>query len=250
MRWRLARGAQDTTGRSDDLHCDLHRHSSKCFGQPWGRPPPIGLSLSPPARLTGVVVVSELQMRRRAVLATHEYPTVDLLRDLIAEVEDARSNDALPPVLGLAPVQEYPSPLGRCTELHVNEIRTTFVLSQARSGGKGYITVSGKRNPCAGKGVKSQRSTDVWPRTRKTNRLRPVSLHRWICVATRGPPPSEDSDATHVCGNERCIAAAHLRWQSQGENRDDQRFHKMHAPLTPRSQTTSMRRFSRMTWPE
>ena len=64
------------------------------------------------------------------------------------------------------------------------------------------------------------------------------------------PPPSEDSDSTHVCGNERCIAAAHLRWQSQGENRDDQRFHKMHAPLTPRSQTTSMRRFSRMPWPE
>ena len=192
-------------------------------------------------------------MKPRGRVRRDEYPSDDLLRELTRELEDGKPDASISKILDLAKVNAFPSPLSPCWELDVSQTDCSFVLSQSRSRGERYITVCGKRSRVPGKGVKNQRSTLPWPRTRATDRLRPISLHRWICFAMRGPPSTDREEATHVCDNECCIAAAHLRWQTRDQNVEDQAFKRAHAvssPAAPQTDTVSARRYSRCSWQE
>jgi hypothetical protein len=52
-------------------------------------------------------------------------------------------------------------------------------------------------------------------------------VHRVVCEAANGPPPSPDREAAHSCGNGHlgCCNPAHLRWATQSENMDDRVIH-------------------------
>ena len=168
----------------------------------------------------------------RDVPPSAAYPPISALRRLITELDQANSQ---PPVLSALDVQSYPQPLGACHVLNVGEIKdSSFVLSQSRSDGKGYISVAGQRRETAA-------SAKSWPRTPSGRTKKLVNLHRWILLATRQQPPGRDYEASHVCGNSRCILAAHLRWQRRHTNNVlDRRFHS--------DTYTGTVRYSRLTW--
>lgn len=188
-------------------------------------------------------------MAPTARTAAADYPSDELLRKLTADLEALHGHFGSQRVLDLLPAPRFPAPLGPCFEVDVSMCKaSSFVLSQQRSKNELYITVSGKRAHHSGKGVKKQRSTVPWPRTRSTDRLRPVSLHRWITFSTRGPPPSQESEASHICGNQRCIAAGHLQWQSRAENLTDRTFHLKHPPTSVRTRHAPKRHYSRIEW--
>jgi len=50
-------------------------------------------------------------------------------------------------------------------------------------------------------------------------------VHRLVCEATHGPPPTVKHQAAHLCGVRNCVAMAHLRWATQRENEDDKIVH-------------------------
>lgn len=189
-------------------------------------------------------------MKPRASFRPQDYPSDDVLCELIAEIESQQPISARMRVLSKTPAHAHPVPLEPCVELHVDSMTSTFVLSQRRSRGELYTSVCGKRTHNSAKRVPKVRSQQPWPRTHRTDRLRPVALHRWITVSVRGPPPSSEHEASHICGNERCIASAHLQWQHRRENKKDCGFHSVHLPLTPASEPTVTRRFSRTAWLE
>ena len=119
----------------------------------------------------------------RDVPPSAAYPPISALRQLITELDQANSQ---PPVLSALDVQSYPQPLGACHELNVGEIKahSSFVLSQSRSDGKGYISVAGQRRETAA-------SAKSWPRTPSGRTKKLVNLHRWIVqreVDSRGRP--------------------------------------------------------------
>ena len=150
--------------------------------------------------------------------------------DLCTEIDAAPPKADAPRVLDRVTVHAHPVALTPCIPFKVDKsAKSAFVLSQKRSNGKKYITVAGKREYPDGKGFK-KRSTQQWPRTRN-DRLRPVSLHRWIAFAMHGAPPSASYDAAHVCGNDACIAGAHLQWQKHSLNMKDVVFHKELQPV-------------------
>ena len=168
----------------------------------------------------------------RDVPPSAAYPPIATLRRLITELDQANSQ---PPVLSALDVQSYPQPLGACHELNVGEIKahSSFVLSQSRSDGKGYISVAGERRETAA-------SAESWPRT-PSGRKKLVYLHRWIVLATRQQPPGRDYEASHICGNSRCILAAHLRWQRRHTNNVlDRRFHS--------ARNDGIVRYSKLPW--
>ena len=168
----------------------------------------------------------------RDVPPSAAYPPISALRRLITELDQANSQ---PPVLSALDVQSYPQPLGACHVLNVGEIKdSSFVLSQSRSDGKGYISVAGERRATAA-------SAKTWPRTPSGRTKKLVALHRWITAATRQQPRGRDFEASHVCGNSRCILAAHLRWQRRHTNNVlDGDFH------SERNEGTT--RYSRLRW--
>ena len=61
--------------------------------------------------------------------------------------------------------------------------------------------------------------------------------HRWMCEATKGPPPSPDYETAHSCGNRRCVNPKHLFWKTVSENQIERRIHgtnkKTRWKLTP-----------------
>lgn len=174
-----------------------------------------------------------------------EYPPGEMLVELTQELDASRENACSPNILQRVAVPAWPTPLGPCTEINVSRLKNySFVLSQKRSGAEKYVYVAGKRTVRDGARVFKKKSAQSWPRTRKTNRLRPVALHRWIAIFMNGEPPSEH-EATHICGNDACIAGAHLRWQKPQVNLDERRWHLEHPPTTTRRGTRS---FSRAPW--
>ena len=187
-------------------------------------------------------------MRSRVLMQAHDFPPRRLLQEVAAEIDAAPRDKPAPRVLDRSELSSYPNALGPCSELRLSECRqSAFVMSQHHCSGKMYVTVTGKRE-YAGKGVKMKRSKQAWPRTRGTDRLRPVSLHRWICFALRGPPPSSMHEAAHVCGNDACVAGKHLRWLLKKENVKDQIFHRAVSPCEPCSVAEGRRQYSRLSW--
>ena len=70
---------------------------------------------------------------------------------------------------------------------------------------------------------------------------RPSAARARITAATRQQPPGRDYQASHICGNSRCILAAHLRWQRRHTNNVlDGDFH------SERNEGTT--RYSRLRW--
>lgn len=67
--------------------------------------------------------------------------------------------------------------------------------------------------------------------------------HRFMCELKNGPPPSQDHEAAHTCGNAhmKCINPNHLAWKTRIENAQDRLRHgnysdhtgKRHFRLTP-----------------
>ena len=161
------------------------------------------------------------------------YPPLSALRRLITQLDQPNTQ---PPVLSALDVPSYPQPLDACHVLNVREIKahSSFVLSQSRSDSAGYVTVAGERRETAA-------SAKSWPRTPSGRTKKLVALHRWITAATRQQPPGRDYQASHICGNSRCILAAHLRWQRRHTNKVlDGRFH------SERNEGTT--RYSRLRW--
>lgn len=52
-------------------------------------------------------------------------------------------------------------------------------------------------------------------------------VHRKVCEAVNGPPPSPEHEAAHSCGNGRggCCAKRHLSWKTPGGNTADKFLH-------------------------
>lgn len=177
------------------------------------------------------------------------HPPTSMLFDLLTDVEKTRPwrararfdalQDCYPPPAAFAP-------LTPCCELLLGENEELdWVLSQKRSGGKLYITTTGKAGPKPGSGMKRTFMNDGWPRVRAKDgrrRRRQICLHRWMCIAVHGPPSRDDFEAAHRCGNDACIAPDHVQWASQSANRKDRSFHANHLPVMT---DAGLRRFAR-----
>ena len=126
-----------------------------------------------------------------------------------------------------------------------------WAIAQEGVFGAEYVRVFGKRDGVQ-KGVKTQRSSQVWPRDRRGYKTA-VRLHRWLALCVHGAPPPRRTHASHVCGNALCVRASHIRWQTRRENLVlDRAFHRKHHRVESRPHRTSRRpmvRFSRLWWP-
>ena len=56
---------------------------------------------------------------------------------------------------------------------------------------------------------------------------RPHNVHRLVCEAEHGPPPSPEHVAAHSCGkgNVGCVNPMHLSWKTNAENEADKIIH-------------------------
>ena len=68
-----------------------------------------------------------------------------------------------------------------------------------------------------------------------------INTHKWIVLATWGPPPrGQGLVCTHVCGNSFCVAAKHLRYQTETANHYDSEHHETY--------NHDQHRVSRLSW--
>lgn len=71
----------------------------------------------------------------------------------------------------------------------------------------------------------------IWPYTRDGFGYGKTSdgsyVHRLVCEAANGPPPSPSHEVAHSCGNGHggCISPKHVRWATRGENARDKVLH-------------------------
>ena len=185
-------------------------------------------------------------MPHRARTEALDFPPDEVLTDLTSELE-AEQPLAARGIMDTSPTPCRSAPSGDCFEVVLETMeKTSFVLSQRRSNGAMYITVCGRRAEAHGKGVKDMRSKQPWPRTRRTDRLRPISLHRWITRVVHGPPPTSDAEASHACGNDCCIAGAHLRWLPKADNLAERVGRSAYLPPSPRTGAPGRRYSSRL----
>lgn len=51
--------------------------------------------------------------------------------------------------------------------------------------------------------------------------------HRYMCEMKNGPPPTDEHEAAHTCGNAHmaCINPNHLKWKTKIENAQDRKRH-------------------------
>jgi transcriptional regulator with XRE-family HTH domain len=54
---------------------------------------------------------------------------------------------------------------------------------------------------------------------------KPNYAHRFMCELVKGPPPSEQHEAAHECGNSRCCNPKHLSWKTPSDNQADREAH-------------------------
>lgn len=52
-----------------------------------------------------------------------------------------------------------------------------------------------------------------------------VLVHRYICEAAHGAPPTSLHDAAHSCGRKLCANKRHIRWATRQENEADKLLH-------------------------
>lgn len=52
-------------------------------------------------------------------------------------------------------------------------------------------------------------------------------VHRYVCAAENGPPPTPRHEAAHSCGNGHlgCVSRKHLSWKTPADNQRDKRLH-------------------------
>ena len=130
-------------------------------------------------------------MAPRALIKACDFPPFRVLLILARAINAARRDEHAPRVLAPEKSSAGSAPLGPCRLLHMSDEEDFgFVMSQSRTDGTWCVTVTGQREAINGPGMKKTRSTQPWPLT-ATGRLRPVSLHRWICFGMHGEPPSE-----------------------------------------------------------
>ena len=161
--------------------------------------------------------------RRVRLLDAKGFPAADTLRAVLGWVTGGGA--LLDRAMSLDSIKGGTRLTDSCVIPDAAKAAGSFVVwkSKERYGKRSYIRVQGRRtHPPSG--MKKTRKDLTWPRT-GSGRLRIVRLHRWICAAVHGPPPSKEHEATHICGNSECICASHIRWQPKPENREDVIFH-------------------------
>lgn len=70
----------------------------------------------------------------------------------------------------------------------------------------------------------------TWPFARFSRgygNMHGLYVHRLICEAVHGAPPTKDHQAAHSCGkgHEGCVAKRHLSWKTRKENSNDMIAH-------------------------
>ena len=51
------------------------------------------------------------------------------------------------------------------------------------------------------------------------------AVHRYVCIAAHGDPPTPVHQAAHSCNNKACANPAHLRWATPAGNQEDKIRH-------------------------
>jgi len=74
-------------------------------------------------------------------------------------------------------------------------------------------------------------------------------VHRMVCEAINGPPPTAKHEAAHECGNSKCCNWRHLSWKTHADNIADKFVHgtiplgeKHHAAKLTEDDVRSIRR--------
>ena len=79
----------------------------------------------------------------------------------------------------------------------------------------------------------SKRSAS-WPhRPKRPTHPAPIRASAWIAASVWGPPPPprgprDPYEVTHICGNEACVTAKHIRYQPKSENKKDTKQHRIY----------------------
>lgn len=191
-------------------------------------------------------------MRSSACCPT-SWPEAETLRALLADVQ--RACPGFPDVLVAEPVTAGPpAELGACATLPADgpwlaALKSDWVLSTSRVAGHEYTYVAGRAD-CVRAGMWRTRSVQDWPRLLHTPRRqkRLIYLHAWIAACVWGLPPSERHEASHICGNARCLHSTHIRWQVPLDNTSDRHHHAPQRILEANPETTPART-SKRAWP-
>lgn len=70
-----------------------------------------------------------------------------------------------------------------------------------------------------------ERNSKGYGRVRISGRR--IAAHRVVCEIVRGPPPANDYDAAHSCGNGHlgCVNPRHVRWATRRDNMNEKNVH-------------------------
>lgn len=80
-----------------------------------------------------------------------------------------------------------------------------------------------------------------YPKLKKGGKT--ILLHREICEIVHGPPPSEEHEAAHECGDNACVCKSHVFWKTRAENEADKVRHltRCRIPLSTYQQVMALR---------